>query len=90
MSPKDIGEILDAITARASAMTAAGIRGRVKIGDLEFSLEGDEASCAVTGSADIAATMDALHDPATHGIFGEDAVRRRPRHVRPPLIGDDT
>jgi hypothetical protein len=88
VTPKDAAELLDVIIARAPALAAAGIRGRVELGaGISFTVAAEEPGAAPAPAGEsIPALVDALDDPATHGQFGPDAPRRRPRFVRPPLL----
>lgn len=89
MTAKEADELLAVIAARAPALVAAGVRGRVELGDIAFILAGAEPDAPRSMPADPALEIrDPLDDPATHGQFGPDA-RRRQRYVRPPLVGDE-
>lgn len=90
MTAKEVDELLAVIAARAPALVAAGVRGRVELGDIAFALAGAEPDTPSSMPADsVPEVRDPLDDPATHGQFGPDAPRRRPRFVRPPLVGDE-
>lgn len=84
----DLERALVLIVERAPDLIAAGVRGRVTIGDVSFELAADAAPAAPAAANVSPAAreiVDALNDPATHGQFGGDAAPRR-RHERPPLV----
>lgn len=89
MTVDDIARALDLIIARAPALVAAGVRGRVTIGEVSFALvePESEATVAAPALAD-EPSGDALSDPATHGLFGDDAPARMPRRRREPLLSE--
>jgi hypothetical protein len=86
---EDIARALDLIIARASALVAAGVRGRVTIGEVSFALVEPESEASVAAPALADEPGDALNDPATHGLFGDDAPARMPRRRREPLLSEN-
>lgn len=86
MNPADAALLLDMIIAKAPALVAAGVRGRVTIGEVSFALADPESDAPVAAAAPPDDPGDALSDPATHGLFGDDAPRRMSRRRREPLL----
>lgn len=89
MTVDDIARALDLIIARAPALVAAGVRGTVTIGEVSFALAEPESKAPTAAAAlgdDLGDAGDALNDPATHGLFGDDARTRMPRRRREPLV----
>lgn len=90
MTAAQAAELLDLITARAPALRAVGLQGRVELGDFAFTLAPAEPKDAIPiashGDDPDDMPRDPLRDPATHGLFGDDAPRAMPRRVRAPLI----
>jgi hypothetical protein len=85
----DAAALLDLIAARAPGLRDAGVVGRVELGDVAFTLAPAESATPAAApdiSSDDDAPTDALNDPATHGMFGDDAKRRLPRRTRTPLV----
>lgn len=82
----DIAQALDLIIAKAPALVAAGVRGRVTIGEVSFALADPAGEASVAAPALADEPGDALGDPATHGMFGEDVPARMPRRRREPLV----
>jgi len=87
----DAAGLLDLIAARAPALRQAGVLS-VELDGVAFTLAPPEPPDPVpeTRSPDDAEDVprDALRDPATHGLFGEDARRPMPRRMRTPLIAE--
>lgn len=86
MTVADITAVLDLIASKAPALVAAGLRGPVQIGEVRFVLADPPGESPIATAPQEAVTDDALNDPATHGLFGEDAARRMPRRRREPLL----
>lgn len=86
MTPAEVAQILSLIAERAPALIAAGVRGTVTIGAVSFALAEPAGAAPVTTGSSDEHPDDALRDPATHGLFGEDAPARMPRRRREPLI----
>lgn len=89
MTVEDIAKALDLIIAKAPALVAAGVRGTVTIGEVRFALVEPQGEAPAAASAPADEHLDALGDPTTHGLFGEDAPARMPRHRRAPLLRDE-
>lgn len=88
MTVDDIARAIELIIARAPALVAAGVRGTVTIGEVSFALAEPRDQAPVAAAAPADEPDDALNDPATHGLFGDDARTRMPRRRREPLIAD--
>lgn len=86
MTVDDIAAALDLIIARAPALVAAGVRGTVTIGEVSFALAEPQSAAPAAAPVVENERDDALRDPATHGMFGEDAPVRMPRRRREPLL----
>lgn len=86
MTVDDIAKALDLIIARAPALVAAGVRGTVTIGEVSFSLAEPAGEPRAAAAPQDDQPDDALRDPATHGLFGDDAPNRMPRRRREPLL----
>lgn len=82
----DIARALDLIIARAPALVAAGVRGTVTIGAVSFELAEPQSAALAVAPAVESEPGDALRDPTTHGLFGDDAPARMPRRRREPLL----
>lgn len=86
MTVDDIAKALELIISRAPALVAAGVRGRVTIGEVSFALADPESEAPAAAPALADEPGDALNDPATHGLFGDDAPAHMPRRRREPLL----
>lgn len=86
MTLDDIARALDLIIAKAPALVAAGVRGTVTIGEVSFALAEPQGEAHAAPAPHESEPDDALRDPATHGMFGDDAPARMPRRRREPLL----
>lgn len=89
MTVDDIARAIELIIARAPALVAAGVRGTVTIGEVSFALAELQSEAPAAAAALADEPDDALNDPATHGLFGDDARTRLPRRRREPLLPED-
>lgn len=86
MTVADIERALALIIANAPALIAAGVRGTVAIGEIRFALSEPPGEAPAAPALVESEVDDALRDPATHGMFGDDARGPMPRRRREPLL----
>ncbi len=63
----DLAELLRTIAEHAGALRDAGIEGRVRVGDVEFSLV-DKREQQSNAPAEDSSPKNALDDPSTYGF----------------------
>lgn len=87
MTAPEAAELLDLIIAKAPALAAAGVRGRVELGGLAFTVAGPEPEAPVVSPGPDEPAPDAMHDMETFGVHASG--QRVPRRTRTPLVGPE-